>query len=52
MKNSFFISLRRGRGIDRHFSNTQVFEKWSKPRTCAAAQRDEKVQDGLFRQPV
>jgi len=27
LKNSFFSSLRCGRGTDRHFSDTQVFEK-------------------------
>jgi len=52
LKNEFFSNLRCGRGIDRHFSITQVFEKWSAPRTCAAAQRAEKGQDGLFQQPV
>jgi hypothetical protein len=34
----------------RHFSDTQVFEKWSESRTCAAAGRTEKVQEGLFQQ--
>jgi len=29
-----------------------VIEKWSEPRTCAAAKRIEKGQDGLFQQTV
>jgi hypothetical protein len=52
LKNEFFSNRRRDAGMYRHFSNTQVFEKWSAPRICAAAQRGEKVQEGLFQQPV
>jgi hypothetical protein len=29
-----------------------VFEKWSEPRTGAAAKRAEKVLDGLFQHPA
>jgi hypothetical protein len=29
-----------------------VFEKWSEPRTGAAAKRAEKVLDGLFEHPA
>jgi len=52
LKNSFFSNLRCDAGMHRHFSNTQVFEKWSASRTCAATRRAEKGQDGLFQQPV
>jgi hypothetical protein len=40
---------RFGRGIDRRFSNTHVFEKWSVPQTCVAATRaeNEKGQEAM-----
>jgi len=52
LKNSFFSSLRSGIGIYRHFSNTHVFEKWSKAKTTLFALRAEKGREGLFQQPV
>src|SRR3990170_4871613 len=52
LKSPFFSNLRRGRGTDRHFSSTQVLEKWSEPRACTAAKRAEKVRDGLFQHTI
>ena len=41
-----------GTGMCRHFSNMNMFEKWSEPRTCAAAKRAEKVPDALFQHSI
>ncbi|HEX9625697.1 MAG TPA: hypothetical protein VGA00_02035, partial [Acidiferrobacterales bacterium] len=50
LKNVFFNELRCGRWIDRHFSNTQVFEKWSKAKIAFLLCVVEKVPDGFFQQ--
>jgi len=52
LKNSFFSNLRCGTWRCRRFSNTPVFEKRSKVKITLFALRAEKVQDGLFQQPV
>jgi thiol:disulfide interchange protein DsbG len=52
LKNPFFSSLWYGTGMCRRFSNTQVFEKRSKTKITLFVLRAEKVQDGLFQQPV
>ena len=43
-----FNSLQCRTGMYRHLLNTQVFEKWSEPRTWVAAGRTEKIRGGFF----
>jgi hypothetical protein len=50
--NEFINTLLGSRRIDRHFSNTQVFEKWSKAKMTFLLCVVEKVADRLFQYPV
>ncbi|MEE9598643.1 MAG: hypothetical protein V3V96_17860, partial [Acidiferrobacterales bacterium] len=48
LKNYFQQPDRAAHGGAAHFSNTQVFEKWSKAKTAFFALRAEKATEGFF----